>query len=87
MAHGKNAANKGNHRGHDWWGKRPLSGLSVSAQNGMKWDKRYLHSIERQESKKVVNELENLLQSKNLFLLDFDDSDKDKFYLPTQNAF
>ena len=32
--------------GKDWWGKRPLAGLSVS-RSGMKWWKRRLHKIER----------------------------------------
>ena len=41
MAKGENAASKSK-RGMQWWGKRPLSGISVS-QNGMKFWKRLLH--------------------------------------------
>lgn len=51
MAHGKNAQ----YQNKDWWGKRPLSGLSVR-NNGMKFWKRLLHKKERLMSKKAINE-------------------------------
>jgi hypothetical protein len=38
--------------GKDWWGKRPLSGTSVSRKKGMSFWKRLLHKIERKEGKK-----------------------------------
>lgn len=50
---GFNAKKNGN-RGKDWWGKRPLSGMSVS-HHGMKYWKRLLHKIERQQGKKDIN--------------------------------
>jgi hypothetical protein len=37
--------------GKDWWGKRPLAGTPVS-RRGMRWWKRQLHKIERQEMKR-----------------------------------
>jgi len=43
---GKNAEKQGK-LGKEWWGKRPLSGLSVSRNNGMKFWKR----IERRNGK------------------------------------
>ena len=55
MAHGKNAAQKGN-AGKDWWGKRPLSGMDVSNNKGMKRQKRLLHKIERRQAKKAIQE-------------------------------
>jgi len=55
MAHGKNAAQKGN-AGKDWWGKRPLSGMDVSNNKGMKRQKRLLHKIERRQAKKGLTE-------------------------------
>lgn len=48
MAHGKNARR---HNGKEWWGKRPLSGTSVSRKTGMKKQKRRLHKIERRQAK------------------------------------
>jgi len=50
---GQNAKKNGN-RGKDWWGKRPLSGTSVSSK-GMKFWKRLLHKKERQNAKKFEN--------------------------------
>lgn len=49
MAHGQNAKKS---NGKEWWGKRPLSGTSVSRKNGMKFWKRLLHKKERQNGKK-----------------------------------
>lgn len=37
--------------GKDWWGKRPLSGIPVSNNKGMKFWKRLLHKIERREAR------------------------------------
>ena len=55
MAKGQNARKWGN-SGKDWWGKRPLSGTSVSNNRGMKSWKRILHKIERQKGKDYENE-------------------------------
>lgn len=43
----------------DWWGKRPLSGYSVSNRSKTnKFFKRLLHKIERVEgAKQILNEL------------------------------
>lgn len=46
MAHGQNARKYGN-SDKEWWGKRPLSGTSVSRNKGMKSQKRLLHKKER----------------------------------------
>jgi len=46
---GENAEKMGNKSGKQWWGKRPLSGLSVSRNKGMKFWKRLLHKKERKE--------------------------------------
>ena len=54
MAHGENAQKNGNNVGKDWWGKRPLSGLGVSRNHGMKYWKRRLHKIERNEGKAQI---------------------------------
>ena len=51
--HGQNAE-KCSKAGKDWWGKRPLSGLSLSRNKGMKWWKRLLHKKERQHAKKLL---------------------------------
>lgn len=57
MAKGKNAEKYGN-SGKEWWGKRPLYGLSVARNKGMKYWKRLLHKIERQQGKKgIINDL------------------------------
>ncbi len=53
--HGENAKNCG-HLGKEWWGKRPLSNIPVS-RKGMKYWKRLLHKMERQEGKKNINSL------------------------------
>lgn len=42
-------------RGREWWGKRPYSGTSVRYK-GMKFWKRQVHKIERQEGKKQCHE-------------------------------
>ena len=52
MAHGKNAER---HNGKEWWGKRPLSGLSTGMRT-QKWWKRLLHKIERKMGKKEISE-------------------------------
>lgn len=54
MAQGQNAQRKNK----DWWGKRPYSGKSVSNKAGvMKFFKRQVHKVERQEGKlSVTNE-------------------------------
>lgn len=52
---GENAEDKRNKAGKDWWGKRPLVGISVSRNKGMKFWKRLLHKIERRQGKKGCN--------------------------------
>lgn len=55
MAQGQNAQKRGN-RGKEWWGKRSYSGKSVSSKSGvMKFFKRQVHKIERQEGKSLCN--------------------------------
>lgn len=55
MAQGQNAQ-KNSNRGKEWWGKRPYSGQSVSSKAGvMKFFKRQLHKVERQEGKNLCN--------------------------------
>lgn len=56
MAHGQNAK-KYSKRGHDWWGRRPLSGVSLRVR-GMKMWKKVLHGIERARAKKLLKEEE-----------------------------
>ena len=46
MAHGENAKRT---NGKEWWGRRPLSGKSVSTK-GMKFWKKLLHKIERRKN-------------------------------------
>lgn len=53
---GENAEKCGNRVGKDWWGKRPLSGLSLSRNKGMKYWKRLLHKKERQTAKMEIND-------------------------------
>lgn len=48
MAKGENAQKYGN-TGKEWWGKRPLSGTTVSRSKGMKFWKRLLHKRERNQ--------------------------------------
>lgn len=36
-----------------WWGKRPLSGVSIARNKGMKYWKRLLHKIERRQWKNI----------------------------------
>jgi len=50
MAQGINAKK---YQGKEWWGKRPLSGKSVSLKYGMKFWKRLLHKIERRNNKQI----------------------------------
>ena len=52
MAQGENAKRS---QGKEWWGKRPLSGTSVSRKKGMKFFKRLLHKIERKMGKRNLN--------------------------------
>lgn len=52
MAKGENADKQ---RCKDWWGKRPLSGTSVS-HKGMKFWKRLLHKIERKQNERKCRE-------------------------------
>jgi len=52
---GENAEKRGK-TDKQWYGKRPLSGISVSRNKGMKLWKRLLHKIERQRSKKQIYE-------------------------------
>ncbi len=40
--------------GKEWWGKRPLSCISISPYGGMKSWKRLLHKKERLEGKKTI---------------------------------
>ena len=54
MAQGKNAEKYGSKAGKEWWGKRPLSGTSVSRDKGMKFWKRLLHKIERRQGKQNI---------------------------------
>lgn len=57
--HGKRAAKMSNVAGKDWWGKRPLSGTPVSARSRtMKYWKRVLHKIERNQGKKQCDKNE-----------------------------
>ena len=42
------------HCGKDYWGKRPISGWSISDNN--RWKKRYCHSVERMLGKKEIEE-------------------------------
>jgi hypothetical protein len=49
MAHGQNAKRNA---GKEWWGKRPLSNISVS-KKGMKFWKRLLHKVERRIGKGI----------------------------------
>jgi hypothetical protein len=51
MASGENAIKT---NGKEWWGKRPLSGLSVKRKTGMKFWKRLLHKKERIDAKLTV---------------------------------
>ena len=53
MAKGQNAEKYGS-SGRQWWGKRPLSGLSVTRNVGAKFWKRLLHKIERRIGKKQI---------------------------------
>lgn len=46
---GENAEKRGK-VDKQWWGKRPLSGLTVARSKGMKYFKRLLHKIERRQS-------------------------------------
>ena len=50
---GENAEKRG-HSGKDWWGKRPLAGLSCGYK--MKFWKRLLHKKERAQAKKEINQ-------------------------------
>lgn len=44
----------------EWWGKRPLSGHSISNNSKIdKFFKRFLHKIERKEG---INEINNQLK-------------------------
>jgi len=54
MAKGQNAEKQGNKSGKEWWGKRPLSNTGVSRNKGMKYWKRLLHKIERNNWKKDI---------------------------------
>lgn len=48
--------------GKEWWGKRPLASYSVSRKAGTdKWFKRWLHKIERVQSKNIIIEEINSL--------------------------
>lgn len=51
MAKGKNAQKNW---GREWWGRRPMSGTSVSWNKGMKKEKRICHKMERQENKRTI---------------------------------
>jgi hypothetical protein len=53
MTNGQNAK-KYSKSGKEWWGKRPLSGISISRKRGMKFWKRLLHKIERRNNKIIV---------------------------------
>lgn len=53
MAQGENAEKYGN-AGKEWWGKRPLSGISTG-HNDMKFWKRLLHKKERNQGKNQIN--------------------------------
>lgn len=37
--------------GQEWWGRRPLAGISVG-RRGTRWWKRRLHKLERQAAKR-----------------------------------
>ena len=50
MAKGENAARR---YGKEWWGKRPLSGVSGDHKN-MKFWKRLLHKMERKIGKRDI---------------------------------
>lgn len=53
---GQNAA-KRSKRGREWWGKRPLSGYSLSVRSRTnKFFKRLLHKIERREWKQDIDQ-------------------------------
>ena len=54
---GENAEKRGK-VDKEWWGKRPLSNTNVSIKMGMKFWKRLLHKIERQQAKKQIYESE-----------------------------
>ena len=49
-------AEKRSKSGKEWWGKRPLSNTAVSKSKGMKFWKRLLHKIERQQAKNEIYE-------------------------------
>lgn len=55
MAKGENAQKSG-HGGKEWWGKRPLSNMSVSRNKGMKYWKKLLHKIERKQGKNQISD-------------------------------
>lgn len=52
MPHGENAER---HYGKEWWGKRPLAGVSTGGRY-MKFWKRLLHKIERRQGKEEIGE-------------------------------
>lgn len=51
MSNGKNASK---HYGKEWWGKRPLSGIS-SGGNYMRFWKRLLHKLERKQGELEID--------------------------------
>lgn len=51
MARGENARKYGNHK--EWWSRRAYSCLSIR-DRGMKFWKRQVHKIERQEGKRSI---------------------------------
>jgi hypothetical protein len=52
-------AEKGGRWGKEWWGKRPLSGHSISSRSKTnKFFKKLLHKIERKLGRKSLDDLD-----------------------------